>query len=67
MKVYVFDKEGYQIMTQRFMSEELCYQSVRRTLKAFYAMSEISKKMKQFKEGKEIMCGDHSFQIVAEG
>lgn len=67
MKVYVFDKEGYQIMTQRFMSAELCYQSVRRTLKAFYAMSEISKKMKQFKEGKEIVCGDRSFQIVAEG
>lgn len=67
MKIYVFDKNGEQIMTQRFMTKEYCYQSVRRTLKAFYAMSEVSKKMKLFKEGKEIVCGDRSFQIVAEG
>ena len=66
MKVYVFDKNGEQIMTQRFMSDELCYQSVRRTLKAFYAASEVSKKMKQFKGGREIFCGDRSFQIVVE-
>ena len=66
MKIYVF-VGGEHIMTQRFMTKEHCFESVRRTLKAFYPTSEVSRKMKLFKEGKEIVCGDRSFQIVAEG
>ena len=66
MKIYVC-LNGEHIMTQRFMTKEHCFESVRRTLKAFYPVSEISHKMKLFKAGKEIVCGDRSFQIVAEG
>lgn len=66
MKIYVC-LNGECIMTQRFMTKEHCFESVRRTLKAFYPASEVSRKMKLFKMGKEIMCGDRSFQIVAEG